>query len=328
MDSYSQDFHSQAPCSSPTPGRKPPSGVSVVFIGPTGLRAGWRLVIFLAILIACLAGFRELLVHTASLARLLQPLREGRLSVPVTLTVELAFVVSLLIATIVMAKIETRSLSDYGLPIRDAFGRCFWQGVTWGLAAITGLILLIYALGGFSFGSLALTPAGMAGYAAGWALVFLMVGFFEEYLFRGFAQFTLATGIGFWPAAVLLSAVFGFVHLGSRGESWVGGVSAGLFGLFLCLTLRRTGNLWFALGLHSGFIYGETFVYSVPNSGFLSMGHLLNSSLHGPQWLTGGSVGPEASVMIFAVLALLFVSFDRFYRQGVGVSSTQRPLGH
>jgi len=46
------------------------------------------------------------------------------------LTVELAFVVSLLVATIVMAKIEKRPLNDYGLPIRDAFGRFFWQGVT------------------------------------------------------------------------------------------------------------------------------------------------------------------------------------------------------
>ena len=318
MDSYPQDFHSQVPCPSSTPARKPSSGVSVVFIGPRGLRAGWRLAIFLAILVSCLAGFRGVLVHTPSLAGLIEPLREGRLSVPAALTVELAFVVSLLVATIVMAKIEKRSLSDYGLPIRDAFGRFFWQGVTWGLAAITCLMLLIRALGGFSFGSLALGPTRLAGFAAGWAIVFLMVGFFEEFLFRGYSQFALASGVGFWPSAILLSVVLVFAHLGCGGECWVGGASAGLFGLFLCLTLHRTGSLWFAFGLHSGFIYGETFIYSVPNSGFPSTGHLLNSSLHGPQWLTGGSVGPEASVMIFVVLALLFASFDRLYRQRRG----------
>jgi len=70
--------------------------------------------------------------------------------------------------------------------------------------------------------------------------------------------------------------------------------------------------LWFALGLHASFVYGETFIYSVLNSGFPSYGHLLNSSLQGPRWLTGGSVGPEGSVMMFAVLALLFVLFRLF----------------
>jgi uncharacterized protein len=92
----------------------------------------------------------------------------------------------------------------------------------------------------------------------------------------------------------------------------MGGATAALFGLFLCLTLRRTGNLWFALGLHASFVYGETFIHSVPDSGFPSYGHLLNSTLQGPRWLTGGSVGPEASMMMFVVLALMFVLFRPF----------------
>jgi membrane protease YdiL (CAAX protease family) len=182
------------------------------------------------------------------------------------------------------------------------------------LLAVTCLMLLISASGGFSFGGLALRGKSLVGYGVAWAIVFLMVGFFEEYLFRGYAQFTLTAAIGFWPSAILLSVVFGFVHLGSLGENWVGGATAALFGLFLCFTLRRTGNLWFAVGLHSSFVYGETFIYSVPNSGFPSTGHLLNSSLHGPRWLTGGSVGPEGSVLTFAVLALLFVLFGCVYR--------------
>src|SRR6266849_7965093 len=290
-----------------------------LWLGTSGLRAGWRLLIFLAVLISCLLGFREVVVHIPTLTRMVQPLREGRLVVSAALVAEFQFVLSLLIAVSVMSRIERRSLADYGLPARDAFGAYFWQGVVWGLLAVTCVMMLIFSGGAFSFGNLALHGRSLVGYPVGWAIVFLMVGYFEEFLFRGYLQFTLTTAIGFWPSAILLSVVFGFVHLGSRGESWVGGASAGLFGLFLCLTLHRTGSLWFAFGLHSGFIYGETFIYSVPNSGFPSTGHLLNSSLHGPQWVTGGSVGPEASVMIFVVLALLFVSFDRSYRQGAGV---------
>ena len=284
--------------------------VSKIFLGTNGLRAGWRLLIFLAVLIACLLGFREVVVHIPTVNRMVQPLREGRLVVSAALVAEFQFVLSLLVAASVMSRIEGRSLADYGLPARDALGRYFWQGVAWGLLALTCVVTLIFAVGAFSLGSLALRGRSLVGHAIGWAIVFLMVGFFEELLFRGYVQFTLATAIGFWPSAFLLSIVFGFVHLGSRAENWMGGVTAGLFGLFLCLTLRRTGNLWFALGLHASFVYGETFIYSVPNSGFPSYGHLLNSTLQGPRWLTGGAVGPEASVMMVVVLALMFTFFE------------------
>src|SRR5208282_1967902 len=84
-------------------------------------------------------------------------------------------------------------------------------------------------------------------------------------------------------------------------------------GMFLCLTLRRTGNLWFAIGRHAAFDWGETFLYSVPDSGIVAPGHLLNSSFHGPMWLTGGTVGPEGSVMAFAVVAIASVIFSRIY---------------
>src|SRR5713226_6307647 len=283
-----------------------------LWLGTNGLRAGWRLLIFLAVLISCLLGFREVVVHIPTLTRMVQPLREGRLVVSAALVAEFQFVLSLLIAVSVMSRIKRHSLGDYGLPARDAFGRYFWQGVAWGLLAATCVMMLIFAVGGFSFGGVALHGRALVAYGVAWAIVFLMVGFFEEFLFRGYLQFTLTTAIGFWPSAILLSIVFGFVHLGSLGESWMGGLTAGLFGLFLCSTLRRTGNLWFALGLHASFVYGETFIYSVPNSGFPSYGHLLNSTLHGPRWLTVGSVGPEASMVMFVVLAILFVLFRLF----------------
>jgi hypothetical protein len=56
--------------------------------------------------------------------------------------------------------------------------------------------------------------------------------------------------------------------------------------------------------MHAAWNWGETYFYSVPDSGMVAKGHLLNSSFHGPDWLTGGTVGPEASVFAFVVLAL------------------------
>jgi hypothetical protein len=68
-------------------------------------------------------------------------------------------------------------------------------------------------------------------------------------------------------------------------------------------TLWRTGSIWFAIGTHAAFDGGgETYLYSVADSGFAAQGHLLRSSFHGPTWLTGGTVGPEGSVL--AILAL------------------------
>jgi membrane protease YdiL (CAAX protease family) len=113
---------------------------------------------------------------------------------------------------------------------------------------------------------------------------------------------------------LILSCAFGLIHLRNGGEHWNGVLAAALIGMFFCLTLRRTGSLWFAVGFHAAWDWGETFFYSVPDSGMVSPGHLLSSSLHGPPWLSGGSVGPEGSLLCFIVIALLSIAFNRIFR--------------
>ena len=219
-----------------------------------------------------------------------------------------------LFAAWVMSRIEHRPLGIYGLPGTGAFGRNFWVGSLWGAVTVSVLVFSIRAAHGLSFGGVAATFHGALRYGVMWLVTFTFVGLFEEFNTRGYAQFTLATGIGFWPAAVLLSAFFGAIHLGNPGEGWIGAASAALIGLWLAFTLRRTGNLWFAVGFHAWFDYGQTFVYSVPNSGLVVHERLLHTTLAGPRWLTGGSVGPEASLFNFILMGLLFVLFDRIYR--------------
>jgi len=133
------------------------------------------------------------------------------------------------------------------------------------------------------------------------------VGLYEEFLFRGYPQAALGKLIGFWPSAIALSIGFGLVHKANRGENWIGVISVMLVGLLFAFTLKRTGNLWYAVGLHAGFDWAQSFIYSVPDSGEVLQGHLWNSSLHGPDWLTGGSVGPEGSVFCFLTMGLQFL---------------------
>lgn len=294
----------------------PPPARSIgekIFIGTGGIRAGWRFFIFVILFAALQALFRVCLSLIPVLHRLFTSATQGTLTPSFELIFESVAIVTVFLAAYIMSRIERRPFSEYGIPARGAFGGFFWQGVIWGLALETVEMLVIYAAGGYSFGGLALSSAVLVHYAVVWAIGFVLVGIAEEFTFRGYAQFTLATGIGFWPAAVLLSALFGAVHLGNPGEGWVGALSVMLFGLFACFTLQRTGNLWFAIGLHAAADYAETFIYSVPDSGMLAKGHLLNASFHGPKWLTGGSIGPEGSVIDFVLFLLSFVVFAWIY---------------
>lgn len=284
-----------------------PTGIRGLFFNERELRAGWRFAIYVVLTVVCVVG---LSLGTAWLLRA----RRGSFQPLVTQLVELASFVGALLPALLMAKIERRSLRDYGLPVRQAFGRRFWEGLLFGLAAVTLLMVMMRGAHAFYFGHLGMHGVRILKWAAFWGVFFLWVGFFEEFAFRGYTLFTLTTGMGFWPAALLLSAMFGAVHLGNPGEAWVGGLSAGLIGLFLAFSFRRTGSLWWAVGFHQSFDWGETFLYSVPNSGMSTPGHLLNSYFHGPRWLTGGTVGPEGSVLVFLLILLLFVIFDRMYR--------------
>jgi uncharacterized protein len=284
------------------PPEGPITGAKAIFWNEREFRAAWRLLVYLLL-------FVLILTVGGSLATALHFPRISRTSLTATsmLVQEGIGIIGALAAAAIMGMLEARPFGGYGLPRGAAFGARFWQGAAWGIAMIAGIVFLIRAFGGFSFGELALRGPALWGYAVLWAVVFVFVGLFEEFLFRGYAQFTLATGMGFWPAATALSAAFGAIHLHNGGEDKIGALSVFAIGMFFCLTLRRTGNLWFAVGLHATFDWGETFLFSVPDSGLVAPGHLLNSSFHGPAWLTGGTVGPEGSVMAFAVVALAAV---------------------
>jgi len=268
---------------------------------------------FIVLLVAFESVIRQVLKHIPFFYRILKSGQGGVLSPEYEYVFEIATIAGLFLAAAVMAKIEKRRFGVYGLPWSGAFGKLFWQGAIAGLAFEAIEILVIYAFHGYSSGGFALTGMNLMNYAIAWALAFVLVGIFEEFAFRGYTQFTLGEGIGFWPSAVVLSALFGAAHLGNPREDWAGALSVVLFGLFACLTLRRTGSLWFAVGFHAAADYAETFIFSVPDSGMLARGHLLNASFHGPRWLTGGAVGPEASVVDFILCGLALVLFSRLY---------------
>ena len=281
-----------------------------IFKGSDGVRSGWRLLIFIFLTAIPFFTIQALLAAAGFRPDLAQGFPPTAI-----LVVESVQFLCPLFAAWVMSHLECKRLADYGLPARGAFGREFWVGAVIGFLAVSGLLAGIWLCHGFYISGAALGARGILYFGIMWALAFLVVAFAEEFLFRGYALATLSSGIGFWPAAIVLSGLFGAVHLGNLGENPAGVLSTGLIGLLFCFSLRRTGSLWFAIGLHAAWDYGESFVLSVPDSGALVQGHLMSSHFpaSAPAWLTGGSAGPEGSVFVFVVLAGLFVVVDRMY---------------
>jgi uncharacterized protein len=285
-----------------------------IFAGEHGLRAGWRFGLFVALF----AGGGQVLnwalerLHLADRAFTWSGLLQGEVE-DLALVAAVAWVIS---------KIAREPYSSYGLPLIRGSGGLFLKGLWWGFVPSVLILAPIYLAGGCSFHGVALPWRDLAFYAAAWALAFIAVGFAEEFLFRGCALKTLAEGIGFWPAAVILSSIFGLVHLIFKPhEDWIDPLSISLYGIFWCLTLRRTGSLWFAVGFHAASDYTDMVVFAEPNSGNDGLpltGHLLDVRFHGPDWMTGGPRGTEASLFVFAVLAGLFFFFDRAYPARTG----------
>jgi membrane protease YdiL (CAAX protease family) len=262
------------------------------FVGERGLRGGWRVLIFIALFIAGAELIEAWWPHSAETGELQALPLLGRESLQLLLVVA---------ATLFLGRFERRSLGDYGLPL--VLHRRIARGLVLGFAAASALLLILAGLGVMHVSALALSGAAIVSNALQWGLVFLVVALFEELLLRGYAQATLARSIGFWPAAVLLSILFALLHARNPGETPLGLIAVGCFGLFFCYTLRVTGNLWLAVGFHAAWDWAESFFYGVPDSGTHMAGHLLDTAFSGPTWLSGGSAGPEGSVLILATLA-------------------------
>ncbi len=266
------------------------------------LSAIGRFLLFVLVMGAALLSIQFVLMKNPATADLMKAAKSGNLDPVVIWIVDSAALALVLLYSTIAARCERRSLTAYGLPLRVAFGKLWAAGLLLGFVLAALDICVTWLLGGYSFGSLALPPADCLKYGALWGGAFILVGIYEELLYRGYALHTLAGAISFWPAAVFLAIVFGLLHLLNPGESVIGTLDVVVYALFACFTLVRTRSLWFAIGVHSAWDFSLTFIFSAPGSGMTARSSLLHSSLHGATWLTGGSAGPEGSAVGLCVL--------------------------
>jgi membrane protease YdiL (CAAX protease family) len=337
------------PALPPTPVQ--PSLLRRIFVGSFGLRAGWSLLIYCALIFLLVSAIRTIhnkVAHKTPVSQTAaassakpapKPAAKPDPSRPAPIldmiTQEgIVFAVAVFLSWI-MSLIERRRLAVYGLGGRNVLGR-FLTGTLWGLIGMGLLIASLRIFHLLSFDGRLDFGAAIFGWGALQLIAFLLVGLFEEYLFRGYIQFTLTRGmaglgkaispehgrsIAFWIAAVLTSALFYFAHTGNSGETPVGLVIVFLAGIVLVLALWKTGSLWWAIGFHMAWDWSQSFLYGVPDSGGLMQGRLFATHAMGKPLLSGGTDGPEGSLLCIPVLLLLIVVLLFFTR-----SSPQPPL--
>ena len=267
-----------------------------VFVGATGIRAGWSAAIFTAILAVPTTIAQIIAIHLH--------ITPGKELLPWRLLGAEAFSFALIMAaTWVMGRIERRSVWAYGLAI-DRPWRHFSWGWVGGFLCLSALVGLLTAGGYLIVGGLALHGAGIVLFGALWLAAFTLVGFSEETLFRGYLQATLARGMGFWPAALVMSLLFGIAHISNGGESVLGITEVVVAGMVFCLLLRVSGSLWMGIGFHGAWDWAQSYFYGTPDSGFLARHHLLLSHAAGNTQLSGGTAGPEGSVLAPPIMCL------------------------
>jgi uncharacterized protein len=253
------------------------------------LRAGWRIAIYLVLYVA--------LMFAAQIG----------VSVFAGEALRWAQLAALLLAAlgagwILLARLEDRAPGALGFHLgRSALAECGW-GMLFGGLLIVGAVALLLATGSAHF---VRDDGGAREYVAtlvGTLLFFWLAAAWEEALFRGYAFQVLVEGIGPWPATLIASALFAWVHASNPNVTTIALANIFVAGVLLSLAYLRTRSLWFATAVHVGWNWTMATLFDFPVSGLLFDTPLYSAVEAGADWWTGGEFGPEAGLVGTLVL--------------------------
>jgi len=195
--------------------------------------------------------------------------------------------------------IERRSAIEFGA---QGAARELGSGLALGAALFSVVIGVLGALGVY-------TATGWRGPHVLVAPLAISVGaaVIEELLFRGAIFRIIEATLGTWIALAISALLFGAAHLGNENASWLAAAAIALeAGVMLGAAYVLTRRLWLPIGIHAAWNFTQGGIFSVAVSGGKTIG-LLEATLAGPPWLTGGAFGAEASVVALVLCTALGV---------------------
>ena len=152
------------------------------------------------------------------------------------------------------------------------------------------------------------------------ALTYVIVGWSEELLSRGYWLQNISEGLNLFWGVLISSLLFALAHLGNPNWSLLAIVNIAAGGVFLAFAYLRTRQLWLPIGIHIGWNFFQGPVFGFPVSGTDSF-ILIRHTVNGPELLTGGAFGPEAGLIILPIIAL-GAALVYWYTRVNGQSST------
>ena len=171
-------------------------------------------------------------------------------------------------------------------------------GLATGAGLVTCSIALLMTVGGYRIDDsnglsvAVITPLAMMTF----------VGVFEEVLSRGIVLRIAEQSLGSWAALSISSLLFGLAHLPGEGTGALAIIITIVAGVLFGAAYLMTRRLWLGIGIHIAWNYTLGSIYSIAVSGRETKG-LLHGTVSGPDWITGGEYGLEASVFTLIVLA-------------------------
>jgi membrane protease YdiL (CAAX protease family) len=249
------------------------------------LRSGWRIAIFFLLFVVFFAVGQVLL---------------ALLPAAMVMWVALSLLVAsaLLAGWIVLARLDGRPIGALGFALLPAVPREIGVGLLVGGVLIGAATLLVLVSGAAHFVPDDGTVLDYVRLLVWTFAFFSLAAAWEELVFRGYPFQALVEGVGVWPAILISSAAFSWLHAQNPNITALAFVNIFLAGVLLSVAYLRTRSLWFATALHVGWNWTMGSLIDVPVSG-LEEGlntPLYSAVLGGPEWWTGGAFGPEAGL--------------------------------
>lgn len=209
--------------------------------------------------------------------------------------------------------LDKRPFQSIGISFHNQWGKELLQGLLLGAGMMTTIVIIFFAGGMMTIEFRDLETQHILLIFLNSASLFIVVGYGEELLFRGYLLQVFSEGTNRTIAALTISLLFALAHSRNPNVSLFGLINVGLAGVWLSIAYFKTNRLWLPIGLHISWNFFQGFVYSLPVSGTTSDKEQIGRAIvNGPEWLTGGSFGPEggalATVMLVVSIAVIYKS--------------------